>query len=106
MPDSLSTPRYRAATIRSAARAEPTRGSSGSCPSQISDDQAQGTQSWWPSLAYSPTRLWADSQSGAKGGWQVMADYQRWLLHRRITSQRQVQEVMTQFWENGCGRGC
>lgn len=68
-------------------------------PSKISDDWALGTQSWWPSLGYGPTRLWADNQSGARGGWQVMADYQRWVLHRRIVSKRQVQEVMTQFWE-------
>ena len=29
-----------------------------------------------------------------------MADYQNWLLLRRMTSQRQVLETMTEFWEN------
>ena len=33
-------------------------------------------------------------------GWEVMADYQRWVLLRRIRSRRQVHEVMTEFWEN------
>ena len=34
------------------------------------------------------------------GGWEVMEDYQRWLLVRRVRTNRQVHELMTEFWMN------
>ena len=34
-----------------------------------------------------------------RGGWQVMEDYGRWLLVRRIRTRRPVLEKMTEFWE-------
>ncbi len=69
-------------------------------PASIADAYADGLKSWWPGLANSPQVLWANTQSGVEPGWQVMADYQRWVLARRIHSQRQLLEVMTEFWEN------
>ena len=35
-----------------------------------------------------------------EGGWVAMANYARWCLLRRIYSERQVLEVMTEFWEH------
>jgi hypothetical protein len=36
--------------------------------------------SWWPSLRRTPEDLWARTQSEVGPGWQVMEDYQRWVL--------------------------
>ena len=69
-------------------------------PATIADGYAEGLKAWWPGLANSPQVLWANTQSGVEPGWRVMADYQRWVLARRIHSGRQLLEVMTEFWEN------
>jgi Protein of unknown function (DUF1800) len=68
-------------------------------PDQIADRRTRKLEKWWPYLAYGPDKLWNDNVSGTKGGWEVMGDYQRWVMLRRINSDRQLQEVMTQFWE-------
>ncbi|WP_426244653.1 DUF1800 domain-containing protein [Nocardioides sp. LHG3406-4] len=69
-------------------------------PASIPDGYADGLKAWWPGLANGPQLLWANTQSGVEPGWEVMQDLQRWVLMRRIHSQRQVLEVMTEFWEN------
>ena len=46
------------------------------------------------------TDLWQRQRDEIEGVWEVMVDYQRWVLVRRIRSRRQVHEVMTEFWEN------
>ncbi len=69
-------------------------------PSAILDDQADEFRSWWPGLARSAQDLWTRQKNGVEGGWEVMEDYQRWLLARRMHTQRQVAEVMTDFWMN------
>lgn len=58
------------------------------------------TKAWWPDLSRGPESLWQRSASGVRGGWDVMADYQRWVIARRSRSKLQVLETMTQFWEN------
>lgn len=58
------------------------------------------TKAWWPDLGRGPESLWQRSVNGTRGGWEVMADYQRWVIARRTTSPLQVLETMTQFWEN------
>lgn len=65
----------------------------------ISDRTHASTKAWWPDLGRGPESLWKRSSSGVRGGWEVMADYQRWVIVRRTTSQQQVLETMTQFWE-------
>jgi len=69
-------------------------------PDAIEDAAAEETYGWWPSLAYPPATLWSRHTAGTEYGWQVMQSYQRWLLMRRIRTRRQVQEVLTAFWEN------
>ncbi|WP_299054682.1 DUF1800 domain-containing protein [uncultured Nocardioides sp.] len=69
-------------------------------PSAVGDGTAAGFDSWWPSLSYDAAKLWERSQGTLEGGWEVMQSYQRWLLMRRTYSQRQLSEVMTEFWEN------
>lgn len=65
-----------------------------------SDAFTSDSMAWWPSLAKSPSQLWADHTSGTRLLWEVMADYARWVLVRRIHGQRQVLESMAEFWED------
>lgn len=69
-------------------------------PTAIKDSAANRTASWFPSLRRSPAQLWERQITGVEGGWEVMQDYARWVLMRRLTSRRQLLEVMTEFWEN------
>ncbi|WP_232678609.1 DUF1800 domain-containing protein [Nocardioides sp. R-C-SC26] len=69
-------------------------------PAAIADPAAEALSTWWPSLTLPPGELWQRQIEEIEGGWEVMGNYQRWLLMRRITSRRQVHEVMTEFWMN------
>ncbi|GGO67900.1 DUF1800 domain-containing protein [Nocardioides deserti] len=69
-------------------------------PSRVADRRAAGLRAWWPSFDRRPAELWQRQERELEGGWEVMEDYARWALVRRITSDRQVLEVMTELWEN------
>ncbi|VXB56417.1 DUF1800 domain-containing protein [Nocardioides sp. AX2bis] len=60
----------------------------------VEDPAADECQGWWGHLSWDPVRLWRDSASH-----QFAYDYQRYVLCRRIRADRQVREVMTEFWE-------
>ena len=62
------------------------------------DRQARRTGG--PACTAAPAELWQRQIDGIEGGWEVMDDYARWVLMRRMTSKRQLLEVMTEFWEN------
>ncbi len=67
-------------------------------PSSIPDAEATDLLTWWPSLRREAGDLWQRHSGEVEGGWQVMENYQRWSLLRRMHSNRQVHEVMTEFW--------
>ncbi|HEX5089942.1 MAG TPA: DUF1800 domain-containing protein [Nocardioides sp.] len=69
-------------------------------PKAIKDKKADKLAHWWPSFHLSPAVLWQRQRDGIEGGWEVMDDYARYVLMRRMTSRRQLLEVMTEFWEN------
>jgi uncharacterized protein (DUF1800 family) len=69
-------------------------------PAAIADAKASAFQSWWPSIDLDAAAIWQRDQSKAERSWEAMQNYARWCLLRRIYSQRQVLEVMTEFWEN------
>jgi uncharacterized protein (DUF1800 family) len=69
-------------------------------PAAIADPAADQLQSWWASLAMDAPTLWNRERAGGESTWEAMANYQRWCLMRRITSKRQVLEVVTEFFEN------
>lgn len=69
-------------------------------PDAVPDAYADGLRSWWSGLARGATEIWHRQRDGVEGGWEVMADYQRWVLLRRIHSRRQVLEAVTELWEN------
>jgi hypothetical protein len=64
------------------------------------DGSADNLCDWWPDLHRDALDLYTRSANGVRGGWEVGADYCRRVMARRITSPRQVLEVMTEFWEN------
>ena len=55
---------------------------------------------WWPDLHLDAATVWKRQVEDVRGSWEVMWDYGRRLLLRRMTSQRQVLEVMTEFFES------
>jgi Protein of unknown function (DUF1800) len=69
-------------------------------PHHVHDHAGKALDAWFPHLRWSPAKISAENNSGRVGGWEVMADYQNWLLLRRIRSRQQVLETMTEFWEN------
>jgi Protein of unknown function (DUF1800) len=70
-------------------------------PPRIDDRRAAAMRSWFPHLDRSPGALWRLSKSpGGPEGWEILADFVRWTLLRRAYSNRQVLEVMTEFWSN------
>jgi Protein of unknown function (DUF1800) len=69
-------------------------------PGRVPDHDTSRMVTWFPGLAWSPAKLWHETISGGMPGWVVMQDYQSWVLMRRMTSNRQLLETMTEFWEN------
>ncbi|MBF4767215.1 DUF1800 domain-containing protein [Nocardioides agariphilus] len=69
-------------------------------PSTIADVDAAKVDTWWPELRFSPTKLWQRQIQQVQGGWEVMANYQRRALQRRLRTNRPVLEMMSEFWEN------
>ena len=55
-------------------------------PASIPDPDADALDAWWPEPARSASRVWKRQINGVEGGWEVMADYQRWVLLRRMQS--------------------
>ena len=69
-------------------------------PDRVADPGVDDLRAWWSGLSRTPAQLWQRQVAGIEGGWEVMFDYERWVLMRRMTSRRQLLEVMTELWEN------
>ena len=69
-------------------------------PGAIDDPAADDLASWWPGLAFEGAAAWDRQTREVEPGWELMHNYQRWLLQRRMVTTRQVHEVMTEFWEH------
>ncbi len=63
------------------------------------DGSADNLCDWWPDLHLDPATLWQRQVTGVKDGIAMMQEYGRRILLRRMTSPRQVLEVMTELWE-------
>ncbi|GAB2873769.1 hypothetical protein GCM10027026_25560 [Myroides odoratimimus subsp. xuanwuensis] len=68
-------------------------------PDRIADP-ADEMSTWWTSLDLEAGVIAQRDRDEVEGGWQAMANYARWALLRRIRSERQVLEVMAEFWEH------
>ncbi len=71
-------------------------------PKAIKDKPADKLAHWWPSLRRPPGELWYRQSEGIEGGWEAMDDYARYVLMRRMTSKRQLLEVVTEFGRTTC----
>ncbi|TIC81569.1 DUF1800 domain-containing protein [Nocardioides sp. GY 10127] len=69
-------------------------------PGTVKDPGTGELLDWFPSLSRGPQDLFRRQKDGVEESWEVMADYQSWTLLRRTYSNRQVLEVMTEFWED------
>ncbi len=69
-------------------------------PKKVKDKKADRMAAWYPSLKYSPTQLVKRDRDGVQGGYEVMQDLGRWTMMRRIHSNRQLHEMMVEFWSN------
>lgn len=69
-------------------------------PSRIADAPGDAIDTWFPSLRLTPKQIFTNQDNDVQGSWEVAADLSRWTVARRIASNRQVHEVMVDFWSN------
>lgn len=70
-------------------------------PGQVKENPvAASLETWFPAMAWSPATKDAKNRSGEYGSWEHARDLGNLSLLRRITSNRQVLEQMTDFWSN------
>ncbi|WP_168929649.1 DUF1800 domain-containing protein [Nocardioides sp. GY 10127] len=62
-------------------------------------DDADVLMDWWPDLHLDAQTVWQNQANEVRGMWEVMWDYSRRLLARRVHSDLQVLEVLTEFFE-------
>ncbi len=69
-------------------------------PSSVTDVLGTALNSWFPALTMSPLQIFQAQAAGTDLPWEVMRDFSRWTVARRVYSRRQVAEVMVDFWSN------
>jgi len=69
-------------------------------PDRIKDKPGGKVRGWYPSLWYSPAKLFYRNYHDIKPAWEVMTDFGRWTMMRRTLSTHQVHELMVEFWSN------
>ncbi len=69
-------------------------------PGNIPDHAADDLWSWFPALDLTPLQRWRRHEAGAATGWEMMQDLASWVMLRRLTTNRQVHEMMVDFWSN------
>ena len=68
--------------------------------SSVGPDEVDELADWWPNLGWTPAQKWASDRDHEQSGFEQDNDYCRWTLMRRITSNNQVGEVMTEVFGN------
>jgi uncharacterized protein (DUF1800 family) len=69
-------------------------------PATVPDAPGDEVGTWFPSLRLTPKQVFDNEQNDVQGSWEVATDHSRWTVARRIASNRQLQEVMVDFWSN------
>jgi uncharacterized protein (DUF1800 family) len=70
-------------------------------PEVIVDSAATALDGWFPSLTLTPQQMWSQYLNGRTLSSSISSEeFVRWTLLRRIRTNRQVHEVMTEFWSN------
>jgi uncharacterized protein (DUF1800 family) len=69
-------------------------------PTQIPDRTADAMKDWFPYLKSSSRTRQAAGRDGRRNEWELSIDLVRWTILRRMLSNRQLFEVMVDFWSN------
>lgn len=69
-------------------------------PNRIADPIAKEIDGWFPSVRRTPAQIFQRHVDEVQGSWEVGVDLSRWTVARRIHSNRQLHEVMVDFWSN------
>ncbi|WP_344777090.1 DUF1800 domain-containing protein [Nocardioides panacisoli] len=69
-------------------------------PARVADAPGAEIDDWFPTVAADAKQVFDDDQSEVRGAWEVATDLSRWTIARRIASNRQLLEVMVDFWSN------
>ena len=68
-------------------------------PGRVPDLDSQAMRAWYPQLDYEAGDRY-DVQDTERSSWEQMMDLGRWTALQRISSKRQLHEVMADFWSN------
>jgi hypothetical protein len=68
--------------------------------SKIPDKPGKRVATWFPLLKDSPQTAWNKVRTEKKSAWDYGLEFTAYSIARRIETNRQVQEVMTDFWSN------
>ncbi|WP_322937162.1 DUF1800 domain-containing protein [Nocardioides bizhenqiangii] len=69
-------------------------------PANVADAPGAAVNTWFPSMRLGPRQIFQNQEDEVQGSWEVAADLSRWTVGRRIASNRQLHEVMVDFWSN------
>ena len=69
-------------------------------PAKVADAPGDAVGPWFPSLRLTPKQIFQNQEDDVMGSWEVATDLSRWTVARRIASNRQLHEVMIDFWSN------
>lgn len=69
-------------------------------PAAIPDRAASDLWGWYPVLALTPLQKWAKYKNEGVNGWTQMQDLASWIMMRRLITNRQLEEMMVDFWSN------
>lgn len=63
-------------------------------------ERAAQIDDWWPCIAATPEQIVARDRDRTERSWVAMANYARFAMLKRMESERQLLELMTEFWED------
>jgi uncharacterized protein (DUF1800 family) len=69
-------------------------------PAKVADAPGDAVAAWFPSLRNTPKQIFQNQDNDVQGAWEVAGDLSRWTVARRILGNRQLLEVMVDFWSN------
>ncbi|MGL5826162.1 MAG: DUF1800 domain-containing protein [Nocardioides sp.] len=69
-------------------------------PGKIRDGRGSEIDSWYPALTLSPRTLLDRADRDIQESFELTQDLARWTILRRTYSDRQLHEIMVEFWSN------
>ncbi|MGL5826156.1 MAG: DUF1800 domain-containing protein [Nocardioides sp.] len=69
-------------------------------PRSIDDRAGEEIDEWFPSLQFSPRELLQRSDADVTPSYKMLQDFESWTVLKRTLSERQLLEIMVEFWSN------